>query len=157
MLKISPSILYPGLVVALLAFSVGSSFFLLSKARSDNGAQILDGYYEQALAWDELQAERTHVQELGWHFELSFDDDARAHVRIVDAQDAPVEGFEANVTLSRPDLAEPLSSSPLKAVAGTPGLYDFSHAQLSHGLVDVVVEGTHDAKLLRFEHRYEVE
>lgn len=155
-MKISPAILYPGIVVGLLMMSVGSSFWLLRTAKSDNGAQILDNYYENALEWDRLQAERDRVRSLGWSLDVQLLDGDSGRIAVRDASSNPVEGLEATVLLRRPQLADAVSSSTLQAVAGEPGVYAFDHVPVESGLWDVVLEGQWNEQSLRFEQRYMV-
>lgn len=156
MLKISPSLLYPGIVVGLLLMSVSTSFILLRTAQSDGGAQVLDNYYVEALDWDRTQEQRAVVRELGWNLNLQLEPGAVGRLQILDSALAPVDGLQAKVTLRRPQLAEAVSSSELVPAEGVPGLYTFAHEALEDGLWDVILEGQWDERTLRYERRYQV-
>lgn len=155
-MNISPSILYPGIVVGLLAFSVGSSFYLLRTARSDDGAQIMDNYYNDALAWDQAQAERARVQELGWELQWRFDDTGPGRIEVRNAADEPVEGLLAEVIIRRPQFSDPVGTSALVAIDGEPGSYAFEHGTLREGLWDLELRGTYADQALRVQRRVQV-
>lgn len=54
--RIPPQILYPGMVIAILAMSVLAHIYLVIEAASDGGAQVVPNYYEKAIHWDAKQA-----------------------------------------------------------------------------------------------------
>jgi nitrogen fixation protein FixH len=147
-------ILWPGLVVGLLLFSVGTQVVLLQQAKSDGGEQIEADYYKRAVGWDERRAREEASDALGWQVEVR----AGSSLRLVfkDLGGAPVEGLEGEVSLRRPQLAAPVGEGALEAVPGAPGVYQVPAPQWQPGLWDVQIEarrgGAQFLRTVRYEH-----
>lgn len=61
--RLPPEILYPGMVIAILAMSVAAHIYLIAKASSDGGAQVVPDYYEKAVNWDAEQARAAAIRD----------------------------------------------------------------------------------------------
>lgn len=144
---IPPHIFWPGLVVAFLTFSVAVQVVLLTRARSDGGAQIEEDYYDRAVGWDEQQARRVASQELGWRVTAAAGQDLR--LTFVDRFGDPVEGLTGQVELHRPQLSKPVSVQALEPVLGQPGVYSAQAPGWAPGLWDFHIQVQRDK--LRFE------
>lgn len=134
---IPPHILWPGMVIAFLAFCVGTQTYLVISANSDGGAQIEQNYYQRSLQWDEDQANRERSRRLGW--KITAEVSPQIILAITDAEGKPLENLEGEVELRRPNIAGALSTSPLKVIPGRPGLYTTDAATDRPGLWDLTV------------------
>lgn len=65
-----PHILYPGMVVLLLAIPIFANFYLMFRAKADPAFFVEKDYYKKAVAWDGTQAERRASDQLGWQLRL---------------------------------------------------------------------------------------
>lgn len=65
-----PHILYPGMVVLLLAIPIFANFYLMFRAKADPAFFVEKDYYKKAVAWDGTQAERRASEHLGWQLRL---------------------------------------------------------------------------------------
>lgn len=64
--RIPPEIFWPGMVVAILGFSVAANVILVVKATGDGGAQIIDDYYAKGANWDDEVARVKKSDDLNW-------------------------------------------------------------------------------------------
>ena len=132
--RIPPQYLWPGLVVALLVFTVMAQLILLVASQTDGGAQIEEDFYQRSLNWENLQTLRTQSQRRGWTVSLHFG--LETELTVMDAQGQPVRGLEGVLELRRPDYAGVLAEEPLTAVPGKPGVYRSAARPLRPGLWD---------------------
>ncbi|MFU8807053.1 MAG: FixH family protein, partial [Bradymonadaceae bacterium] len=88
-----PHILYPGMVLGLLAMSLTTSFSILFFAGSDGGPQIERSYYERSVSWDADQKARGAAERLGWLVDL----DSSGSLRVVGPEEQPVLGLAGTV------------------------------------------------------------
>ncbi|MBH24644.1 MAG: hypothetical protein CMH57_09375 [Myxococcales bacterium] len=158
---IPPHIFWPGLIIALLLFSVGSQVALVFASRSDQGVQIEEDYYNRALDWDSLQTLRQQSQALGWKVDVNVGDLTEAGERpivftIRDRDDKPVQGLRGEVDLKRPSKAGVLSTAPLQAVDGQPGTYRAQAPVTQQGLWDLILRVNRDDTRFLAELRREV-
>jgi nitrogen fixation protein FixH len=149
MVRIPPHILYPGLVICLLIFNVSMGITILTAARSDGGAQVVDDYYQKAVNWDEIQALRQQSKALGWKLDLEVQvgtelADKLGHLRIVDAEGQPVSGLTAEVMVRRPNLTEPVAVVQLQELEA--GHYVFPNHVADPGIWDFVLKGERDER-----------
>lgn len=154
--RIPAHILYPGIVVAILSYSLISSFFLVRASQSDGGAQVLENYYERSVHWDDHQAVASYSAGLNWDLSWDLLDGSESYVTIVDAYDTPVVGVGGTLRLRRPQLAEDVSVRELEAVASRPGVYRFDQVELSPGYWDVVLEGEYNERPIVFSERRQI-
>lgn len=140
-MRIPSHILYPGMVLSLLTFSVCSSIVLVMAARSDGGAQVVPGYYEESVNWDARQVVRRESEALQWDLQLEMDRTADGVLRVFDVHAQPIVGLEGTLRLRRPQLADDVAVAALQAVEGEPGVYRFEHPEAAPGFWDVVLEG----------------
>ena len=149
--RIPPHIFWPGMVVAFLGFTLVSQMILLMAARSGEGLQVEEDYYDQSLIWEEKQALKAHSQDLGWRVELSFPDELGSsgsvvEISIVDKANAPVEGLEGTLTLRRPSRAGTLSTHKLTRSPDKPGVYRSEAPISGAGLWDFTIETQRDGR-----------
>lgn len=140
---------YPGMVVALLTFTIVGQIVLISAAFSDGGAQIEENYYERATKWDAERAEQARVERMGWRVELSPPRDGFVHVRFFDKRNRPIPDLRGEAVLKRPHIAGVIAERPLANVPGQDGAYRFAAPEGAPGLWDVEVSVEDD-----FEHRF---
>ena len=154
--RIPPHILYPGIVVAILSYSIISSYFLVRASQSDGGAQVLENYYERSVHWDDHQAVVSYSDALNWQLRWELLEGPEGFVTIVDAYNTPVVGVGGKLRLRRPQLAEDVSVREIEAVASRPGVYRFDQVELSDGYWDVVLEGEYNQRPILFTERQQI-
>jgi nitrogen fixation protein FixH len=125
-MRIPEKYFWPGLIVAILGMSVTVQAYLVFRATSDNGPQILDDYYTKAANYDDTIHERQESSRLGWSAEVTLmpaENDTSRDVQIIvnDLSGTPISGLRGTVELRSPSLAEPLGDA--KVVELGPGLY----------------------------------
>jgi nitrogen fixation protein FixH len=86
-----------GVVVGLLAASLGAHVVLLVAAISDPSFAIVPDYEEKAADWDSVMAQRAASDRLGWRAAIDMSPgrmpgEAAVIVRVTDAEGAPVTG-----------------------------------------------------------------
>lgn len=128
------NIAWPAAIVALLLSSVALMTIVLIAARSDGGAQVVDDYYNRAVAWDSLSAVRTTSAERGWKVDLDITEDGSTLLVVADSTGAPVEGLAGDVSVRRPQFADALGKYPVRAVQGRPGAYAFDVEATGSGI-----------------------
>ncbi len=119
-------IAWPGFVVALLLLSIVAAFQALFAARSDGGAQVVESYYDSAIAFDEEQAAQAASDALGWSAAVEVGACegglCAVDVTVQDREGAPVEGLTGLLRVSRPQAAAVVARLPL-AASEVPGVY----------------------------------
>ena len=149
---------WPFAVVGLLVANAALAFFALYMSRSDGGAQVVDDYYRQAVAWDSVAAARNETVESGWR--LTVIDPASAdttlRVRVTDPAGVPVTSLVGTLTIRRPHLTVPLTRSRVFTDA-TDGVYVARVHLVEPGLYDIDVDltdgRTRFRPTVRFEYR----
>ena len=58
---------FPYLLVAILVGSVAGNIYMVTTAANDPAFAIEPDYYQKAVDWDRLQAEKAASDALGWH------------------------------------------------------------------------------------------
>lgn len=157
MKRIPAHIFYPGLVIALLLFSLGSSAVLVMASRSDGGAQVMNDYYQQSVHWDEKQAVIAGSKDLHWTFDWDFDNPEEGRLSVRDRYDTPVVGVNAQLRVRRPQFADDVSVASLEAVKGQPGVYRFEHQRTGRGVWDIILEGDYRDQPIWFAERQQVQ
>lgn len=61
---------WPIVIVGILVLGLAPSFLLVALATNDPSFAVEEDYYEKALAWDSLQAEKRRSTALGWSVDL---------------------------------------------------------------------------------------
>lgn len=140
MKRIPDHILFPGMIISLLIFSTTMGLTILFVAKSGDGAQVIDGYYDKALAWDDSRALRQESEAKGWvlNLDVHVTEDTThkiGHLRIADQNGDPVTGLSAQITLRRPNLTDAVAVVELQELeeghyvfpnhVGTAGIWDF--------------------------------
>lgn len=125
-MRIPERIFWPGLIIAILGMSVCVNIFLVLRATSDNGPQIVDDYYTKAANYDETKAAQSASDRLGWSAEVTMFPSEVATERTVqifvrDLDGKPVSDLRGEVELRSPSLAKPLGTAEVEQVGE--GLY----------------------------------
>ncbi|MEL6179028.1 MAG: FixH family protein [Myxococcota bacterium] len=158
---IPPQWFWPGLIISLLLFSVGSQIWLVLASQSDHGVQIEDDYYTRALDWDITQEARQRSKALGWRVDVTLGDlheDGQRVVtlHVVDRDGKPVEGLQGEVDVRRPSKAGVLGTSAFEAVPGKPGTYQLKASLQQRGLWDLTLRAQRNDTRFIAEFRREV-
>lgn len=119
------NIAWPAVIVLLLLSSVAMMAGVLVAARSDGGAQVVDDYYNRAVAWDSLASVRGASDERGWTVGVEVAEDGSALLSVADSTGAPVRGLSGAVIVRRPQFADALGEYAVRAAAERPGAYQF--------------------------------
>lgn len=143
-----PHIAWPLFIILILGVGIGGAFSILFAAGSDGGAQVVDEYYEQAVAWDSTAAARARSAALNWTADLqvyvSGDPLRTIDFTVVDSTGYAVPGLRGTVRLSRPQHAKPVAEIPFHA-AGEPGTYRLKAPLAVHGLWDFGIAARNDS------------
>ncbi len=87
---------FPYLLVTILVASVGGNIYMVMIATDDPGFAVEENYYQQAVEWDRLQAERAASDALGWNVVV----DARheeLRIQLTDRLGRPIEEADVDV------------------------------------------------------------
>lgn len=99
-----------------------STFGVLIASQSDGGPQVIDRYYQQAVAWDSTAAVRQASRDLGWAVDVTrgaVDGRTVLDVRVTDRDGLPVTGLTGELLLRRPQSAGVLERLRLDAAPAT--------------------------------------
>jgi len=89
---------WPGLVITLLSGQVFMLLIMVYIATSDRSFAVEPDYYQKGLHWDEIAAQESRNQQLGWNISLEFGDPAgplaKREVRcaLTDRDGRPLDG-----------------------------------------------------------------
>jgi len=128
------NIAWPSVIVLPLLSSVAMMAAVLVAARSDGGAQVVDDYYNRAVAWDSLAALSNASAARGWSVDLDVDADGSASLSVTDSVGASVTGLAGTVRVRRPQLAEAVGEHAIQSVADQPGVYVFDVDATGRGI-----------------------
>lgn len=64
------AVIWIGIVVSLLLFSIGTQTVLIIKSLNDPSFAVVPDYEQKAANWDQLQAQRQINRDLGWTIDL---------------------------------------------------------------------------------------
>ena len=125
-MRIPEKYFWPGLIVSILGMSVLVQAYLVYRATSDNGPQVLDDYYTKETQYDETVAAKQASSRLGWSAEVTLldaNEPSRRHVQVIisDMDGTPLSGLTGSVELRSPALAAPLGTAKFTELG--PGLY----------------------------------
>lgn len=141
-----PDVLWPALVILLLAAGIGSAFAVLYFSRIDGGAEIVSDYYGRGLVWDSTASSQRAVSRFGWTIDLESADSSdgtgmRAiRVAVTDSAGLPVAGLAMDIEASRPHIAIPVARGTAQAHL-QPGVYVVWLPVRETGLWDFTVNG----------------
>ncbi len=143
MARVPPHLLWPGMVLAFLGFTVATQAGLLMASRSGGGPQIEADYYRRSLQWDAQRALQASSADLGWHLQISSPVEVgggqrRLEVSIEDALGAPVVGLEGKLEVRRPSKVGAFEVA-LRPVEGRPGVYSAQAPMGEPGLWDLTL------------------
>lgn len=161
--SIPPKILYPGMIVSVLGLSIVANIVVIVSASGDQGAQVIDNYYEVAANYDKVISQREETARLGWTTRVMMRPAQDGSTRIIDffvkdANDQPLKGATGNVVLYNPAKSKSLGEAPLRAV--NDGIYSVTIEGKNldrKGLYDVVLSIEHDGSHYQQTMRQDVE
>lgn len=156
MRAIPSHIRYPAMIFGLLGLTLVVNIILVTATRSDGGAQVVDDYYQESIAWDERAEVRDFSAALGWTLNVEMQPDEPGRLQILRPDEQGVPGLVGKVRLRRPQLADDVAVAELRPVEGSPGLYEFDHPVSKQGLWDVILEGEFAGRPVAFEQRQRV-
>lgn len=135
---IPPHIAWPASIVALLVLGMGWSFSVVIASRYDGGAQVVDNYYEKAIAWDETAALQKQSDALGWTADITLRNGSEGQLEVVirDAAGQAVSGLTGTVKGFRPQRTGARMEVALVAAPGDATVYRMTLPKLEHGLWD---------------------
>ncbi len=139
---LSPGLLWPLFIVALLATSVGMSVYAVVAAHSDGGAATVPDYYSRAAHYEDEAEARAASRALGWQVEVAVEGRQASGlyplvVTFGSADGLPLPGVEGAVALQRVQDAAPRVTLPLRALGE--GRYAADAPFSGRGLWDVHV------------------
>lgn len=156
MMTIPSNIRYPAMIFSLLGLTLVVNIILVISINSDNGAQVVDDYYEQSINWDDYAATRSESEARHWTLDFEFERDQPGRLEVQGADKAPVEGLVAQLHVRRPQFAEDIALVDLLPVTGEPGVYRFENSGTKAGVWDFVVEGEYDGRPVVLQHRHTI-
>lgn len=140
-------LVWPAAVIGLILLGMGTTFGMLFASRVDGGPQVIEAYYEKAVAWDSTAAVRASSLALGWTASVALQHTIGGASTIVvtleDASGEPVSGASGTASLSRPQRAGILETAQLKPGPDA-GSYVFAPSATGTGLFDVAIDMTRD-------------
>ncbi len=139
---LSPGLLWPLFIVALLLMSVAMSVRAVVASRSDGGAEPVPDYYAQAAGYDAQARAQATSERLGWRAEVVPGTVERSGLRaltlrLTDADGQPVADLAGEVLLGRPSRIDTLATVPFGAEGS--GHYRALVPMPQPGLWDVTV------------------
>lgn len=157
MKKISPNILWPAIIVALLLANITVAVGTLAISKSNGGVQVVPDYYTRAVAWDSLAAVQENAVALGWESHVLASRDAQTITVTFENKDGQaIENIAAVVLVSQPQKSMPLGTF-LLAPTDTPGTYRADSIQFDHrGLYDFSITAEVDGQLFVDRKRIEL-
>ena len=87
---------FPYLLAVILATSVGGNIYMVMRAANDPGFAVEPDYYNKAVEWDRLQAEKAASEALGWSVVLDARED-ELRIRLADRLGRPIDGATVEV------------------------------------------------------------
>ena len=162
MKSIPPHIAWPAGVIMLIMLSVVVSFSALYFANADGGAQLIEGYYEQASNWDTHMEQQALNEELGWNLDVKLvrqQDQVRPfqfEVLVMDASGQPIDDLEVFVRTSRPQHSGIVEEAGLSADPERPGTYQRGLQLTQSGLWDFDITLEHASQRYRTTIRKEI-
>ena len=136
-------LVWPAAVIGLILLGMGTTFGMLFASRVDGGPQVIEAYYEKAVAWDSTASVRASSEALGWTAAVSLEQTAGGTstivVSLVDANGEPVSGASGTASLSRPQRAGILETAELTP-GPEAGAYLFTVQSTGTGLFDVAID-----------------
>ena len=147
MKRLSPHILWPSMIIALLTTSVVMMMGVVVLARSDGGAQVVENYYQKAANWDQQKNRNIQSLNLGWTPDCVLRATEPAHslltCTLFDASNIPLSNLDLKATLYRPQYTEAVTF--LQLTEQKAGVYEAVYpAVTGAGLWDIEIEAQKD-------------
>ncbi len=96
---------WPAAIIGLILFGMTMTFGLLFASRVDGGPEVIPGYYDKAVAWDEIAATRAASRALGWTVDVEHAENSTLQLELLDRNGEPVPDAQGTLTLTRPHEA----------------------------------------------------
>ena len=147
-------LVWPLVVVCLLLSSVLMMVGVVFMARSDGGAQVIENYYEKAVAWDSLNAGEQEFRSRGITPVLVLSENTGI-LTLLGPNRAKVAGLKGKVELARPQSS---AAGPMVELSfmNADSTYLFPTGELANGLWDFRFTVTDQSTPLAFSVRKEV-
>lgn len=104
--SLPPHIAWPVFVIALLVMGMVTTIYSVIVA-TESPPQVVENYYEKALAWNDQQAEAAASQALGWDLHFSVEAQPSAPhtiaISLMDRSGAHVTNLAGTIRARRPD------------------------------------------------------
>ncbi|MFW5973596.1 MAG: FixH family protein, partial [Bacteroidota bacterium] len=122
--------------------SVSAGVYTYVAANSGGGAQVVDDYYDRALAWNDEMVGRALVEALGWTVDVEVGDPGDTGLRmvgltVVDSTGQGISGLQGSIRIYRPHLTNALAEIPLSPKEGDAGQYAQYLPMPAAGLYDL--------------------
>jgi len=147
-------LIWPLIIVSLLLSSVGLMVGVVFMAKSDGGAQVVDEYYERAVAWDSLSSMDSAFNKRGWLAYLMLDKSSGRLV-VQDSLASRVSEMSGTVEMTRPQSSATGVRNPFH-FSSADSTFLFETGTLSPGLWDFAFQATYEEQILTFTLRKEV-
>ena len=147
-------LIWPLIVVALLLSSVGMMMGVVIIAKSDGGAQVVDDYYDRAVAWDSLNSLDQAFIDQGWLTYLILDA-STGRLVVQDSLGIRLSDLSGSVEMTRPQSAA-TGITTLFQYQEVDSSYTFEVGSLSPGLWDFTFNTSYARQVLSFSLRKEV-
>lgn len=146
--SLPPHIAWPMFIIALLLMGMVATMYTVVIANR-TPPQVVENYYEKALAWDEQQAQTAASEALGWTLNLSVEGQTAGPraiaVSLRDASGALLTDLTGTIRAHRPDQIGAQAEQPLTVRAD--GTYEVQMTLPKTGLWDFeVIAERHDER-----------
>jgi len=130
---------WPGAVIGLILLGMTMTFGILYASRVDGGPEVIPDYYDRAVVWDDMAAERAASEALGWTASIERPDEGQLRLTVRNADGEPISGVHGTVTLMRPHRAAAVEVIPFRVDASNSAV-DIPVTAHGSGLWDVHIE-----------------
>mgnify|MGYP000576390979 CR=1 FL=1 len=113
-------------------------------ANQDGGAQVIDNYYQKAVDWDVLKAEKARSDALGWTARLDVASGQRISLLIHDVAGQPVRDARVTLVAFRPQFSDAQAELDLRLNPET-GAYEALLPAAGEGLWDFEIRALRDS------------
>jgi nitrogen fixation protein FixH len=144
-----PHIAWPLFICSFFVMSFTASGITVYSALKDGGPAPIEDYYQKAVDWDVLAAERAASDALGWSADYEIAEGATPStyvvtVTVTDSLGAPMDGLTGHLRVQRPQDTQAIATVPL--VGGEQGTYRATAPAATEGLYDLTTELKHPEK-----------
>lgn len=157
MKNISPNIVWPMVIIALLLANITVAVGTLVVSKAKGGVQVVPNYYARAVAWDSLAVVEQNAVALGWSAQVTANlSNPVLSINFADSIGQPLGKLAAVVAVSRPQSSKPVGTFRLDPTS-TPGEYrSDSVSFVGRGLYDFSITAIRDGQLFVDRQRIEL-